>query len=150
MRRRAVLILMTVVLGMLLLASGAALAKTIDGTNQEDDLVGAENDDIIGGKDGADYISGAEGDDELYGGAGNDTVVGREGNDRISGDSGSDRLFGNEGTDQMNAGDGEKDLVVCGAGVDTAYVDADDETHKTCENSSCLSERPQLTPRRGA
>jgi Ca2+-binding RTX toxin-like protein len=138
MRRRAVLILMTVVLGMLLLASGAALAKTIDGTNQEDDLVGTENDDIIGGKDGADYISGAKG------------VVGREGNDRISGDPGSDRLFGNEGTDQMKAGDGEKDLVVCGAGVDMAYVDADDKTHKTCENSSCLSERPQLTPRRGA
>jgi Ca2+-binding RTX toxin-like protein len=134
MRRRAVLILMTVVLGMLLLASGAALAKTIDGTKDDDDLVGAENEDIIGGKDGADYISGAEGDDELYGGAGNDTVVGREGNDRISGDSGSDRLFGNEGTDTMNAGDGEKDLVVRGSGVDTAYTDPDDETHKTWEN----------------
>jgi Ca2+-binding RTX toxin-like protein len=134
MRRRAVLILMTVVLGMLLLASGAALAKTIDGTKDDDDLVGAENEDIIGGKDGADYISGAEGDDELYGGAGNDTVVGREGNDRISGDSGSDRLFGNEGTDTMNAGNGERDLVVCGSGVDAAYTNPDDETHKTCEN----------------
>jgi Ca2+-binding RTX toxin-like protein len=115
---------MTVVLGMLLLASGAALAKTIDGT-KDDDLVGAENEDII---------SGAEGDDELYGGAGNDTVVGREGNDRISGDSGSDRLFGNEGTDTMNAGNGERDLVVCGSGVDAAYTNPDDETHKTCEN----------------
>jgi Ca2+-binding RTX toxin-like protein len=150
MRRRAVLILMTVVLGMLLLASGAALAKTIDGTKDDDDLVGAENEDIIGGKDGADYISGAEGDDELYGGAGNDTVVGREGNDRISGDSGSDRLFGNEGTDTRTPGTVKRTLWSAAPESTQPTPIRTTRLTRPGKTSSCLSERPQLTSRRGA
>ncbi len=148
MRGRALLILATVVLGVLV-ASGAALAKTIDGT-KDDDLVGAENEDIIGGKDGADYISGAEGDDELYGGAGNDTVVGREGNDRISGDSGSDRLFGNEGTDTRTPGTVKRTLWSAAPESTQPTPIRTTRLTRPAKTSSCLSERPQLTSRRGA
>ena len=42
-RRRTMLVL----LGVLLLGGGVALADTIDGTSEADDLVGTENDDVI-------------------------------------------------------------------------------------------------------
>jgi Ca2+-binding RTX toxin-like protein len=133
MRRRALLILATMMLGVLL-ASAAALADTIDGTDGPDDLVGTDKDDIIHGSGGIDYISGLAATDSLYAGAGNDTVVGREGNDRVYGNPGSDRLFGNLGVDTINAADREKDVVNCGEGADTAYVDQLDRVYKNCEN----------------
>ena len=133
MRRRALLILATVVLGVLV-ASGAALAKTVTGTDQVDDLVGTDKDDTIYGKGGNDYIFGEQANDVLRGGLGNDMVFGRDGNDQIYGDAGSDELFGDIGVDRINAADGEKDVVNCGADVDTAYVDKVDTFNKNCEN----------------
>ena len=47
MRRRVLLIMATMGLGVLLLGGGVALADTIDGTSEADDLVGTENDDVI-------------------------------------------------------------------------------------------------------
>jgi Ca2+-binding RTX toxin-like protein len=146
MRRRALLILTAMVLGVLL-ASGAALAQIIDGTDGPDDLVGTDNHDKIGGKGSADYISGLVGTDWLHGGAGNDTVVGREGNDRIYGDSGSDRLYGNLGKDTITAGDAQEDLVNCGEGDDTVFVDKLDTVYKNCEN---VFERGSEGPNPGA
>ena len=135
MRRRALLIMATMMLGVLLLG-GVALADTIDGTSGPDDLVGTDKDDVIHASGGADYVSGLAGPDLLYAGAGNDTVVGRDGNDRIYGNVGSDTLFGNESNDTINsAGDGEKDVVKCGIGKnDTAYVDEIDWVKENCEN----------------
>jgi Ca2+-binding RTX toxin-like protein len=61
-------------------------------------------------------------------------VLGREGNDHIYGNPGSDRLFGNLGKDTINSvGDRGKDVVNCGAGNDTAYVDKIDRVNKNCE-----------------
>ena len=85
MRRRALLIMATMMLGVLLLGGGVALADTIDGTSGPDDLVGTDNNDVIHASGGADYVSGLAASDVLYAGAGNDTVVGRDGNDRIYG-----------------------------------------------------------------
>jgi Ca2+-binding RTX toxin-like protein len=135
MRRRALLILATMGLGVLLLG-GVALAKTIDGTTGPDDLVGTEKSDVIHASGGNDYVSGLEEADLLYAGAGDDTVVGRDGNDRIHGNPGSDTLFGNEGNDTIDsAGDGVRDIVKCGHGeADTAYVDEIDWVKKNCEN----------------
>ena len=137
MKRRVLLIMATIGLGVLLLGGGGvALADTIDGTSGPDDLVGTDKDDIIHGSGGIDYISGLAATDLLYAGAGNDTVVGREGNDRIYGNGGSDTLFGNEGNDTIySAGDGVKDVVKCGLGdADTAYVDEEDWVKENCEN----------------
>jgi Ca2+-binding RTX toxin-like protein len=133
MRRRAVLSLATMVLGVFL-ASGVALAKTIEGTDKPNDLIGSDRDDMISGRAGADYVSGGKGSDVLYGGPGNDTVVGRTGSDRISGDLGSDRLFGNFHNDRITAGDGQEDVLYCGSGVDTTYVDKIDIVSDDCEN----------------
>jgi hypothetical protein len=134
-RRRALLIMATMMLGVLLLG-GVALADTIDGTSGPDDLVGTDKDDVIHASGGADYVSGLAGPDLLYAGAGNDTVVGRDGNDRIYGNVGSDTLFGNQSNDTINsAGDQERDVVKCGIGKnDTAYVDKIDRVKENCEN----------------
>jgi Ca2+-binding RTX toxin-like protein len=136
MRRRALLIMATMGLGVLLLGGGVALADTIDGTSEADDLVGTDKDDVIHASGGADYLSGLAAPDLLYAGAGNDTVVGREGNDRIYGNSGSDTLVGEDGNDTINsAGDGVKDVLKCGQGdADTVYVDKIDWVKKNCEN----------------
>ncbi len=146
MRRRALLIMASLVLGVLLLGGGVALADTIDGTSGADDLVGTDKDDVIHASGGADYVSGLAGPDLLYAGAGNDTVVGREGNDHIYGNAGSDVLFGNQSNDTINsAGDQAKDVVKCGIGKnDTAYVDKIDRVNETCENVYLLvrSEEP--------
>ena len=134
MRRRALLIMATMGLGVLLLG-GVALAKTIDGTPRPDDLIGTANEDVIHGGGGKDYISGLVAADLLYAGAGNDTVVGREDSDRIYGNTGSDMLFGNEGNDTIDsAGDGVRDVVKCGPGdADTAYVEEIDSVNPSCE-----------------
>ena len=135
MRRRALLIMATMGLGVLLLG-GVALADTIDGTTGPDDLVGTDQNDVIHASGGADYVSGLAAADLLYAGAGNDTVVGRDGNDRIYGNAGSDMLFGNHENDTINsAGDGVRDVVKCGIGKDdTAYVDKIDWVNENCEN----------------
>ena len=134
MRRRVLPILATMVLGVLLLG-GAALAATIDGTASQDDLVGKDKDDTIHGGGGRDYISGLAGNDSLWGGSGTDTVVGREDNDTIYGNADPDYLFGNLGNDTIyGAGDRQEDVVNCGAGVDTAYVDKLDRVSNNCEN----------------
>jgi Ca2+-binding RTX toxin-like protein len=135
MRRRALLIMASMGLGVLLLG-GVALAKTIDGTSGADDLVGTDEDDVIHASGGADYVSGLAGPDVLYAGAGNDTVVGRDGNDSIYGNAGTDTLYGNNENDTINsAGDQTKDVVKCGLGKDdTAYVDEIDWVKENCEN----------------
>ena len=135
MRRRALLIMATMGLGVLLLG-GVALADTIDGTSGPDDLVGTDSNDVIHASGGADYVSGLAAADVLYAGAGNDTVVGRDVNDRIYGNNGSDMLFGEEGNDTIDsAGDGQRDVVKCGRGeADTAYVDKFDRIKKNCES----------------
>jgi hypothetical protein len=135
MRGRALLILATMGLGVLLL-SGVALADTKYGTSAADDLVGTDKNDVIQASGGADYVSGLAGPDVLYAGAGNDTVVGRDGNDRIYGNSGSDMLFGNQSNDTINsAGDQTRDVVKCGLGKnDTVYVDKEDRVKDNCEN----------------
>jgi Ca2+-binding RTX toxin-like protein len=147
MRRRALLILTAMVLGVML-PGGVALAQTIDGTPGPDDLVGTDKDDIIHGSGGIDYVSGLAATDWLYGGADNDTVVGREGNDRIYGNSGFDRLYGNLGKDTITAGDAQEDLVNCGEGGDTAFVDEEDTVYKNCEN--VFVERGSEGPNPGA
>ena len=137
MRVRALLIMLSMALGVLLLGGGGvALADTIDGTSGPDDLVGTDKADVIHGSGGKDYLSGLAAAYVLYAGAGNDTVVGREGNDRIYGNGGSDMLFGNIGNDTIySGGDRGKDIVKCGQGKnDTAYVDKIDQVKNNCEN----------------
>jgi len=133
MRRRVLLILGTMLLGVMLLG-GAALAKTITGTNGPDRLVGTPNKDRISGLGGADYLAGRQSADEIYGNRGRDEVRAGNGRDRVFGGRDPDQLYGGGGNDTMNAKDGYEDAVNCGLGTDTAYVDRIDRVNRDCEN----------------
>jgi hypothetical protein len=82
--------------------------------------------DRMTGTAGADLIYGRGGNDTLRGGSGNDVLNGGPGNDVLYGGAGLDRLYGGPGTDILKARDGERDVVDCGPGRDTAYVDRHD------------------------
>jgi Ca2+-binding RTX toxin-like protein len=144
MRLRAVLILVTMSLGVLVL-SGVALAVTktcitnpCEGTSGPDTLTGTASKNQIYGRPDADYIAGRAAADNLYGNRGNDEVWGEGGSDFIDGGmhSDSDTLYGGIGNDTIRAVDelnGWKDYIDCGDGEDTAYVDELDVVGN-CEN----------------
>ena len=104
MRLRALLIVATMLLGVLLL-SGVALAvtKTCTTTNP---CVGTNGPDKLTGTDGANQIRGLGGPDSITGGGSNDTI---------------------------SVADGYKDDVSCGEGTDTVYVDELDVVNADCE-----------------
>jgi Ca2+-binding RTX toxin-like protein len=137
MLRRAILILATMSLGVLML-SGVALARDIRGTFGPDVLPGTDQADQIYGLGGKDTITGRAGNDDCYGGNGPDTIRCGLGNDRIDGGFGLDDLFGGPGDDRISAADGQMDRVSCGQGTDTAYVDeldfVVDNPISRCEN----------------
>jgi Ca2+-binding RTX toxin-like protein len=133
MLRRAILILATMSLGVLML-SGVALARDITGTFGDDLRIGTNQADRIYGLGGKDTIIGRGGPDDCYGGSGMDVVRCGSGNDRIDGGFGEDELFGRAGDDTISAADGQEDQVNCGAGDDTAYVDQLDVVDPNCEN----------------
>jgi Ca2+-binding RTX toxin-like protein len=137
MIRRALLILATMSLGVLML-SGVALAENIRGTFGPDDLEGTDQADRIYGLGAADTIRGLQGNDDCYGGSGADTIGCGAGNDRIDGGFGEDNLSGGPGDDTISAADGQEDRVSCGLGNDTAYVDeldvVVDSPLSRCEN----------------
>jgi Ca2+-binding RTX toxin-like protein len=133
MLRRAILILATMSLGVLML-SGVALARDIAGTFENNTLIGTNQMDRIYGLGGRDTIIGRGGPDDCYGGSGMDVVRCGDGNDRIDGGFGEDELFGGDGDDTISAADGQVDQVNCGAGEDdTAYVDQLDVVDPNCE-----------------
>jgi Ca2+-binding RTX toxin-like protein len=70
------------------------------------DVDGTQNDDIIVGNNEANTINGNGGNDSLTGAGGNDAITGRDGNDTVS------------GTDSSVRGAGELDTLTGGAGGD--------------------------------
>ena len=152
MRLRALLIVATTLLGVLVLG-GAALAATKTcsanpcvGTNGPDRLNGTDAKNEIRGLRGPDYIAGKQRADELYGGRGQDEVRAGNGRDRVFGGRGRDELYGGGGNDTMNAQDGYKDNVNCGLGTDTAYVDRLDRVNEDCENDFVAGGGPEPNP----
>ena len=81
-------------------------------------LEGTSNNDSILGYRGNDILYGNAGNDYLYGGAGNDNLIGGNGNDHLIGDNGNDTLNGGSGDDNLTGGKGE-DTLTGGAGLDT-------------------------------
>ena len=107
MRRHALLILASMMLGVLMLG-GVALAKNYVGTDTGEKIVGTKYADHINAKGGDDVVQGLAGPDKIRGGNDNDKQYGGRGNDVIY----------TEG--------GFRDLVNCDKGTDTAYVDSKD------------------------
>lgn len=80
-------------------------------------MEGTTDDDIIVGGNAPETILGFDGQDTINAGPGTADVYGDAGNDRITGGLGKDRLFGGEGNDTIKAGFG--DVVDAGSGMDT-------------------------------
>lgn len=103
------------------------------GSGNDREYGGAGNDRAMGGT-GNDLLDGGIGTDTLTGGAGNDRESGGVGNDTLSGGAGRDTLNGGAGSDQIDARDRRGgDRVTCGAGNDTARIDAGDVAASDCE-----------------
>jgi len=119
-----------VALGMLLLALAAsdALAGVASGA-----VLGDTGSEKLRGSGEENWISGSGGSDTLNGFAGDDLLVGGGENDDIFGGTGEDKLLSGAGDDFVEATDGERDYVDCGAGQDTASVDAQDYVSISCE-----------------
>lgn len=128
-------------MSVLVLAAGAASAKTVPGSNAGEVLHGSRNADTIHGYGGADliyayggrdtvwggneagkgdkvlgasssdHLIGQQGRDALYGDGGGDFIEGQYGNDLVVGGGGEDTLSGGPGADKVDARDGQKDTI---------------------------------------
>jgi len=125
----------------------SALAAVINGNDFDNSLYGTMADDTIRGKGGNDNLFGIAGNDDIGGGSGNDFVQGDSGNDNLKGDDGNDYVQGGSGIDTIDGGPGndtlissfitgsttvrdfQSDNIICGDGLDTAFINlADNDT----------------------
>lgn len=131
--RRGVKLVVAMTL-LLALVAGVAYAGTIEGTPQDDTLIGTAIQDTILGRGGDDTISGL---------GQSDTLLGQFGNDTIDGGPGQDILRGNDGDDDLTGGPDETkgpritDEYFCGPGVDTVHLEKSESAvhniSNTCE-----------------
>lgn len=99
------------------------------GTFRSDRIVGTVGNDLVHAGRGNDVVFGANGRDMLHGGAGRDRLFGGRGNDRLVGGPGRDVLDGGPGRDVLDGRDLRRgDVLRCGTGRDTAWVDRGDVT----------------------
>jgi Ca2+-binding RTX toxin-like protein len=123
--------------------TGTPGPDTLRGTPGRDFLFGEAGDDALFGEGRADVLRGGPGNDYLDGGPGRDTLIDGPGDDRVVGgdesdhillERGSDRVHAGKGDDLVQAGiDGRRDVISCGLGRDTAYVEAIDRVARDCE-----------------
>jgi Ca2+-binding RTX toxin-like protein len=108
---------------------GTMYDDLISGKDGNDNLFGVVGDDEINGGPSDDFIQGDEGNDNLYGNDGNDLVQGGAGNDTVDGGAGNDTLIPSFVTGSTTIRDFEPDTVICGDGLDTAFISlADNDT----------------------
>jgi RTX calcium-binding nonapeptide repeat (4 copies)/WD40-like Beta Propeller Repeat len=114
----------------------------IVGTVRRDQVLAGAGDDVVRGGDGYNRLEGWWGDDDIASGSGNDVVQGGPGRDRIrtgagwdlvSLGPGNDRVATGRSRDFVDAADGERDLVDCGPGRDSAWADPFDRL-VSCES----------------
>ncbi len=106
----------------------------IQGTQNNDKLVGTIHDDLILGYEGKDSIKGKAGNDCIIGGDGKDSISGGAGNDYILGGNSNDILNGNSGDDYIQ-GEAGNDKIVGGKGIDKCHGN-DGKNNVSCEITS--------------
>ena len=111
---RRTILLLALIAAALVVASGVALAQNFVGTDRGERIVGTN---------AADNIDGNGGDD---------TIIGGRGADKIRGGTGRDKQYGGRGNDVIRSEGTFRDLINCGKGIDTAYVDPKDQV-TSCE-----------------
>jgi Ca2+-binding RTX toxin-like protein len=103
---------------------GGAGNDLLVGGDEEDIFTGGGGKDRLEGNGGNDRLNGFTGNDVLIGGSGDDRLYGGDGNDILIGGFGADQFRGEEGDDQFFARDNVADILLGGAGNDTAQADA--------------------------
>jgi hypothetical protein len=101
---------------------------TLDIDNKADDGVSNEKDNI---KSDVENIIGGAGNDTITGGSAANTINGGAGNDTINGGGGNDALLGANGDDSLN-GQGGTDTYDGGNGLNSCYVDEEEQRDFTC------------------
>ncbi|MEG4028122.1 MULTISPECIES: Calx-beta domain-containing protein [unclassified Microcoleus] len=102
-------------------------SNSLSGKQGDDTLFGAEGDDRIFGNQGNDYILGNQANDTLYGGKDSDKVQSDANEDWVFGDNGNDTLEGGEGNDVVRGGK-ENDLLSGNEGNDVLFGDSGADT----------------------
>jgi Ca2+-binding RTX toxin-like protein len=113
---------------------GTAGKNEINGQNGNDTISGLGGDDKLHGDGDNDIVSGNNGDDLAFGDDGDDQVNGNDGNDALGGDAGDDVIKGGDGADNLSGGDGDDsldggtgpDVLTGGAGADKFVFHAGD------------------------
>ena len=95
-------------------------SSLLQGTEDDDNIVGYGGDDVINGQEGNDVIEGQDGHDTINGGSGNDTLKGENGNDILKGGLGNDTLDGGSGNDIITGSEGD-DIIKGGNGTNTIH-----------------------------
>ena len=78
--------------------------ERVDGSHENDYMVGGNGNGDLNGNDGNDKLFGQGGEDDITGGNGKDTIEGGRGNDHMDGLAGKDVLTGGKGADDFNFG----------------------------------------------
>ncbi|WP_423298271.1 calcium-binding protein, partial [Arcobacter sp. YIC-310] len=91
--------------------------ENVEGSSQNDSIIGSNISNDLYGLDGADYIDGKGGNDTIYGGNDSDTLLGNSGNDELYGEAGDDTLEGGAGDDKLDGG-ADNDTLIGGLGDD--------------------------------
>ena len=73
----------------------------MDGTADDDRLIGGAHDNVYRGLEGNDVLDGGLGDDDLDGGSGDDELIGGKGNDYLVPGSGTNTIDGGPGNDEI-------------------------------------------------
>ncbi len=107
--------------------SGGGGADTIEGNAGRDSLLGGAGADLLFGFGSHDTLLGGAGDDDVRGGFGRDLLNGSGGNDILRGFEGDDRLFGGGNNDTLVGNDGN-DSLTGGGGEDRLKGDAGADT----------------------
>lgn len=107
-------------------ASFSVVRNTIEGTRQDDLLLGTMCADEINGQQGDDNIDARAGSDIIFGGSGNDHIVAGDGDDVVFAGTGDDIVFGGDGDDHLSGGEGN-DRLFGEDGDDVVFGDAGDD-----------------------
>jgi Ca2+-binding RTX toxin-like protein len=139
MRRRTIVLLASIALT-LVLASGVALAATVNCVAGASECTGTPNPDTINGSADADFIYGLAGADDMRGNEGADYLQGDRGADHLRGDEGQDTLWGGalkedgplDNSDDVVHGGKESDYIYSGfaqkGSVDRVFGDKGNDT----------------------
>ena len=110
----------------------------VQGSNEDESLLGTSAADYVEGMDGADFILSLEGEDEIYGGSGDDTIWAGDGHDIIYGGTGNDTIYPGNGNDKSYGGDGD-DIIFLSSGNDLEDGGDGNDTLKIDSNHSGIA-----------